>query len=1169
MKKGFRCFLIYFILAIILISSITTYPIKQVKANPIPTPDKVVELIEKRTEYTRTWRNTDLTETIQIFPTPLFYKDLVTDEWTNINNNLISTVIDTEKASYQYQNTANSFNTLFKSESTEQLFKLKNENLYLGYTLDHANISTSDVTSQIITYPNVYSNIEFSIENVSYGVIQTFEILQAQSVSQLSMSVLTNAILSQNEAEVKAVDTADSRNSWSIGSLELVDAKGKRGVNTKLTFDSVTNKVILDLDQAFLNDSQTIYPVHLSFTISSDQLRNKSKDAYVSQEWTDRNFNSGTDLYSGTTEDGFSSRTYLQFGEGLPVIPGLMNHAVLYMYDYGEPLYGGYYDPVYIDRSTSIHQVASPWSNTNVTWNTQPEISQESVNETYYKHYTAGKNAWNVTGFVRDWYKNNQSYGLLIKGFDGSISNRNKFYSSRFGDASYSPRIEINYTPASSIRATLYAGGLDKNSQRNELEYYWSPVTGAIGYKVLIYNGQEYEEFDVGNVTNWSSLGKKLWPTNEQINNGEFRLKKDGTGVDFSDDPRPVYQNAGGKTNEIKYWFKLKAYNKDGEIESAPVAVIPVDTTAPTKPGAVVIENSLNTEFTITWTPSEDRNVKEYWVRIGSKPGYGDVFSGYTSTNRMVVNKILQTRTDYYVSVQAIDLQGNYSSDSGTLARAGIPYDARIVSYSIPNLFTNSEVEAKVTIVNEGEKSWDSTNYLKLSGSSDLIMDQKIFLNSAETVRSGESKTFVFKIKAGNQTGNYDLNWQMGEDTIGLFGDITSKQIEVQQLVIPTPPIWPNNSSIIPNSQTDSEVTLSWSHATDPIKVEYYQIYQDHHLVTTVPGNVNFYVVQGLSPSTTYRFSVEAGNAYNLFTTTGPVFNLTTPPIIKTSTRISGSDRYATATAISQQGWNFANTVIIARGDDFPDALAGAPLAYKLNAPILLTDKNSLSTPTRDEIRRLGARKAIILGGTGAVSDSVKKSLESLGVTVERISGANRFETAVKIAECLGGSPEKAIITYGYNFPDALSIASYAARNGYPILLSQSNTLPGDTISALNSIKSTLVIGGPVAISEGVMKQLPNPTRISGKNRFDTSAKIAQSLNMVNEKAFIATGYGFADGLTGSVVAAKFSAPLLLVEPTKLPTETLTVVQQLGYKQFTILGGVGAVREEVVNELKN
>ncbi|MDS8741894.1 cell wall-binding repeat-containing protein, partial [Streptococcus pneumoniae] len=149
-----------------------------------------------------------------------------------------------------------------------------------------------------------------------------------------------------------------------------------------------------------------------------------------------------------------------------------------------------------------------------------------------------------------------------------------------------------------------------------------------------------------------------------------------------------------------------------------------------------------------------------------------------------------------------------------------------------------------------------------------------------------------------------------------------------------------------------------------------------------------------------------------------------------------GADRYITAVELSKEGWESSDTVVLARGDNYADALAGVPLAKKHDAPLLLSRTAKLPADTYEEIKRLGAKTVHVLGGTGAISDAVVKQLKSDGITVERISGADRFETAAKIAEKFGKS-ESAIVVSGTNFPDALSVASYAGSEGTPILLSR------------------------------------------------------------------------------------------------------------------------------------
>ncbi|WP_409252056.1 cell wall-binding repeat-containing protein [Bacillus sp. SCS-153A] len=282
--------------------------------------------------------------------------------------------------------------------------------------------------------------------------------------------------------------------------------------------------------------------------------------------------------------------------------------------------------------------------------------------------------------------------------------------------------------------------------------------------------------------------------------------------------------------------------------------------------------------------------------------------------------------------------------------------------------------------------------------------------------------------------------------------------------------------------------------------------------------------------------------------------------------RIMGETRYETAVEISKAGWESAETVVIARGDSFPDALAGAPLAYKHNAPILLTDKGALTRVVKEEISRLGAKNVIILGGTGAVDNFVEYQLEGMGLDVERIGGKDRWETAANIAARLGGSPEKAVMVNGNNFPDALAVAPYAARHGYPILLTGSDQLPKATGNALRGIDSTIVVGGEGVISANVFDDLSGAVRYSGTNRYATAGAIAEQL-MPSYRVFAATGTNFADALAGSVLAAKENAAMILVKKDELPKESEQAINRLQAAEFTILGGEGAVSKTVADLL--
>ncbi|MBP3950124.1 cell wall-binding repeat-containing protein [Bacillus suaedae] len=288
--------------------------------------------------------------------------------------------------------------------------------------------------------------------------------------------------------------------------------------------------------------------------------------------------------------------------------------------------------------------------------------------------------------------------------------------------------------------------------------------------------------------------------------------------------------------------------------------------------------------------------------------------------------------------------------------------------------------------------------------------------------------------------------------------------------------------------------------------------------------------------------------------------------------RIKGPDRYATAVEISKQGWDQASTVVLTTGQNFPDALSGAPLAYKLDAPILVTKSDQLVASTKAEIQRLKATNVVILGSEAAVSGDVEKSLRSMGISIKRIGGSDRYETAKLIADELGSSKTTAIVASGRNFPDALAVAPYAAQNGYPILLSKEDQLPTSTEAALkaHNIQETIVVGGTAVISNSIKNQLPKATRISGADRYKTAVAVLKELNHTSDQGqvYIATGSNFADALTGSVLAAKKGSPVLLTGGWNVVDgDVLDVIGQNEIDFFNILGGSSAVSEDEINRL--
>lgn len=280
--------------------------------------------------------------------------------------------------------------------------------------------------------------------------------------------------------------------------------------------------------------------------------------------------------------------------------------------------------------------------------------------------------------------------------------------------------------------------------------------------------------------------------------------------------------------------------------------------------------------------------------------------------------------------------------------------------------------------------------------------------------------------------------------------------------------------------------------------------------------------------------------------------------------RIQGTDRYATAVAISRDGWQSSSNVVIATGEEYPDALCAAPLAKMLDAPILLTSQDHMDAEVINEIKRLGAAKAYIIGGQGAVSSSVEDTLKSMGLTIDRTYGSDRYETSAQVAEKYFKKVNEVVIATGGNYPDAISFAPIAAAKGIPILLT-----PGDDVSQSikdyiksSGVSCVYIAGGEGVVSKNVEDEFPYAVRLAGKDRYETNTVIlnyfAYMLNMKN--VYAATGEDYPDALTGSVLSAKSLSPIILTG--KKPEQvSLDFSRQFNVTSnyVHVLGGAGAV----------
>ncbi|MCU1461408.1 MAG: hypothetical protein JWO37_1483 [Acidimicrobiales bacterium] len=291
------------------------------------------------------------------------------------------------------------------------------------------------------------------------------------------------------------------------------------------------------------------------------------------------------------------------------------------------------------------------------------------------------------------------------------------------------------------------------------------------------------------------------------------------------------------------------------------------------------------------------------------------------------------------------------------------------------------------------------------------------------------------------------------------------------------------------------------------------------------------------------------------------------PPTPDPVTRLFGSDRVATAIAISNNSYpaaDSAGAVVLARSDGFADALAGTPFAAARTAPLLLTPSHAaIDGRVSAEISRVlsPGKPVFILGGPGAVDPSVDSALAASGYQVVRYQGADRYATAVAVAHDGLNDPPTALLATGTDFADALAGGAAAANvpGGAAVLLTNGSTMPPATATYLSAHPpvATYALGGPAAAAA------PSAQAIVGGDRFETSVKVAQRFFTGPVSAAVAYAFNFPDALAGGAHIATRHSPLLLVDSGAVPgtVDNYLVANKLTINSGYVYGGTAVISD--------
>lgn len=413
------------------------------------------------------------------------------------------------------------------------------------------------------------------------------------------------------------------------------------------------------------------------------------------------------------------------------------------------------------------------------------------------------------------------------------------------------------------------------------------------------------------------------------------------------------------------------------------------------------------------------------------------------------------------------------------------------------------------------------------------------------------------------------------------------------------------------STKKNSPVTLSLagSSVDQSVKTASTTVNWGDNVTTTFPGDPSLIkatdakLSHSYAADKTYTVTVTLSDGAAKPTTATQTFTVKVSETGTVVLQAAGATRYETGVQISQHQWadtgvttdnrEQAKSVVLATGDDFADALVAVPFAKKVQGPLLLTD--GLATTTNDkvltEIERILPKgsSVYLLGGTAALNSGIETQLQKQGYTTHRLAGADRFETALQVAESPLGmnNPSHVIVARGDEgqnhdgFADALAAGPYAANvfgagdGGSAVVLSNFKSFDADTAAYVNSKlkagqQNVAAIGGQaVAAMTTIKGSAGTYSTAYGSDRYITAAMVASHFlpNGKTDQIGVATGLVYPDALTGGAYMATVNGPLLLTDPKVLPASTAAAINGTSTTEINIFGGNAAVSQDVAKQI--
>jgi len=399
----------------------------------------------------------------------------------------------------------------------------------------------------------------------------------------------------------------------------------------------------------------------------------------------------------------------------------------------------------------------------------------------------------------------------------------------------------------------------------------------------------------------------------------------------------------------------------------------------------------------------------------------------------------------------------------------------------------------------------------------------RVTADTVISVTGIESRTYG--ISLAGDTGNWKNSYDVTPSVLDINGSITGNSEVIVKAVTLSDT---GNFTWTYDSSFETAKTLT---GTSPVKLGIITP-KDNLALGDYPvtATVTYYDTSGIGASASTATCSLSGT-----------HSVIEPP--KTTVRLYGDNRYLTALAICDELKSVLDrekfdTIILASGIGFADAMSGTYLSYLTDAPILLINAgyaNRVVEYVNSSLNEGG--KVYVLGGEAVIAEAWLNGIQTSDV--ERLCGSaeigtDRYGTNLAILNAAieeGGSMEEILVCSGLGYAD--SIAASAAKR--PILLVKNNA-PNQNqkrfLESLNGNVTFYAIGGEASVTKAMEESLTAygtvGNRVGGANRYETSCNIASRLIPEATSLMTTYGLGFADGISGSLLASATNSAIVL-----------------------------------------